>query len=138
MLDGPTFISDLDKTEANKQLVENFVKDILVGGATATFDSYFNPDDESGSNYIQHNPGFPNGTAGVKGYLQGLEGKGESFYDKLHFVHGEGNFVLTLSEGGTTAYFDLFRVENGKIVEHWDVIQEIPPEDEWKNSNGKF
>lgn len=64
-------------------------------------------------------------------------------YDKVHKVLGEGNFVLTLSEGkfgkgDHVAYYDLFRLENGQIVEHWDVIQPIPAESEWKNQNGKF
>ena len=34
--------------------------------------------------------------------------------------------------------YDLFRIENGKIAEHWDTLQAIPPRDEWKNNNGKF
>jgi len=36
------------------------------------------------------------------------------------------------------AYYDLFRIENNQIVEHWDIIETIPPESEWKNTNGKF
>jgi predicted SnoaL-like aldol condensation-catalyzing enzyme len=63
-------------------------------------------------------------------------------YDTLHKVIGEGNFVLTLSEGELggkpTAFFDLFRVENGKVAEHWDVLETIPPQDQWQNENGKF
>lgn len=55
---------------------------------------------------------------------------------------GEGNFVLALSEGlasgNSTAFFDLFRIADSKIVEHWDVIDEIPPLSMHKNSNGKF
>lgn len=40
--------------------------------------------------------------------------------------------------GKPTAYYDLFRVENNKIVEHWDVLETIPAKDQWKNKNGKF
>lgn len=63
-------------------------------------------------------------------------------YDKVHKVLGKGNFVLTMSEGKfggqPTAYYDLFSVANGKIAEHWDVMETILPESEWKNTNGKF
>ena len=57
-------------------------------------------------------------------------------------VLGKGNFVLTVSEGTfagkPTSFYDLFRVENGKIAEHWDTIESIPAKAEWKNQNGKF
>jgi predicted SnoaL-like aldol condensation-catalyzing enzyme len=50
--------------------------------------------------------------------------------------------VLTVSEGQfagkPTAFYDLWRVENGKIAEHWDIVEAIPEKTEWKNSNGKF
>jgi predicted SnoaL-like aldol condensation-catalyzing enzyme len=63
-------------------------------------------------------------------------------YDRVHQVLGEGHFVLVVSEGtlgGTyTSFYDLFRAENGKIAEHWDTIETIPPQSEWKNQNGKF
>lgn len=63
-------------------------------------------------------------------------------YDRIHAVLGEGNFVLVVSEGEfagkPVSFYDLFRVENGKIAEHWDVIEEIIPRAEWKNENGKF
>jgi len=62
-------------------------------------------------------------------------------YHKIHKVLGEGNFVLTASEGTLgrkpTAY-DLFRVADGRIVEHWDVLDTIPPRESWANPNGKF
>ena len=63
-------------------------------------------------------------------------------YDRVHKVLGEGNFVLVVSEGAfggkQTSFYDLFRVENGKIAEHWDTIETIPPHEQWKNGNGKF
>ena len=63
-------------------------------------------------------------------------------YTKVHKILGEGNFVLVVSEGNfgdkPSAYYDLYRIQNGKIAEHWDTIQAIPPREEWKNPNGKF
>jgi len=63
-------------------------------------------------------------------------------FNKIRKVLGEGNFVLVASEGTmggrSTSFYDLFRVENGKVAEHWDTIETIPPKEEWKNNNGKF
>ncbi|WP_424532072.1 nuclear transport factor 2 family protein [Shewanella sp.] len=57
-------------------------------------------------------------------------------------ILGEGNFVLSISEGTFmqqhVAFYDLFRVQEGKIVEHWDTIETIPAQQDWKNNNGKF
>ena len=62
--------------------------------------------------------------------------------DKIHMLLGEGNFVLAVSEGAfagqPTCFYDMFRVENSKVAEHWDTIETIPPKQEWKNDNGKF
>jgi len=63
-------------------------------------------------------------------------------YEKNHIVLGEGNFVLSVSEGiflkEKVAFYDIFRIENGKVVEHWDTIEKIVPEAEAINTNGKF
>jgi predicted SnoaL-like aldol condensation-catalyzing enzyme len=60
----------------------------------------------------------------------------------LHKVLGQGNFVLMMSDGvfdgQPTAFYDLYRMDAGKQVEHWDVLEAIPPSSEWKNANGKF
>jgi len=138
MIDGETEIRDLDKTEANKTLVNSFVDDILVNGNIEKLASYFD-----GDNYIQHNPRITDGLSGLGDALNYMASQGITMkYDKVHQVLGEGNFVLVVSEGSFAgkhaAFYDLFRVENDKIAEHWDVIETILPQEEWKNNNGKF
>ncbi|HYA78515.1 MAG TPA: hypothetical protein VEF91_07345 [Verrucomicrobiae bacterium] len=137
MIDGPTAVTDLDKTEANKALTQNFMNDLL-NGRTERFANYFD-----GDNCIQHNPSVADNLTGLYAGLQALAQQGLAVkYTKVHMILGEGNFVLVVSEGTfgdrLSAYYDLFRIQNRKIAEHWDTIQAIPPREEWKNSNGKF
>lgn len=137
--DGATEITDLDKTTANKALVQGFVTDILLHGEMATVTEYI-----STETYLQHNSAVADGLDGLGAALAYFQENGLVMkYDQLHTVIGEGNFVLTVSEGkfgagDHVAYYDLFRVADGKIVEHWDVISPIPAKAEWKNNNGKF
>ncbi len=136
--DGPTEIVDLDKTDTNKALVESFVTTILVNGDMDKVANYID-----GDNYLQHNPAVADGLSGLGAALKAMAEQGITMvYDRLHKVLGEGNFVLTISEGTfggqPTSYYDLFRVDEGKIVEHWDVIETIIPEEQRKNANGKF
>lgn len=138
MIDGPTEIKDLEKTEANKKLVHQFVDDILVNGRMEKLSGYFD-----GDNYIQHNPMIPDQFSGLGAALEAMAKQVITMkYDKIHRVLGEGNYVLVVSEGHLggkhDSFYDLFRVENGKIAEHWDTIEEIPAQDAWKNQNGKF
>ena len=137
-IDGEISISDKDKTESNKALVTDFVNTILVNGEMDKVASYFD-----GDNYIQHNPSVADGLSGLGAAIKAMAEQGVAMkYNTVHNVIGEGNFVLTLSEGEfggkPTSYYDLFRVEDGKIAEHWDVIETIMPESERKNNNGKF
>lgn len=138
MLDGPTQVTDLNKTEANKVLVRAFVDDILINGRMDKLAGYFD-----GNNYIQHNPQIADGLSGLGAALETMAKQGITMkYDRIHKVLGEGNFVLVISEGSFagrhTSFYDLFRVEKGKIAEHWDTLESIPPRSEWKNGNGKF
>ncbi|MEN0063054.1 MAG: nuclear transport factor 2 family protein [Myxococcota bacterium] len=137
MIDGATEVQDLDKTEANKELVRNFVDDILVNGDMSNVGDYI------GETYLQHNPGIGDGLDGLSAAVKAMAEQGLVLkYDTVHTILGEGNFVLTVSEsvfgGKPTSFYDLFRIEDGKIVEHWDVIETIAPKEEWKNDNGKF
>ncbi len=141
MTDGATDIKDIENTNSNKELIEQFVKDILMGQNPDKLSSYFD-----GDNYIQHNPAFTDGLIGLGKALQWLADNNITMkYDRIHKVLGEGNFVLTVSEGVfganggvPTSFYDLFRIENGKIAEHWDVIETIADASTWKNQNGKF
>jgi len=137
-LDGTTVQTDFDKTEANKTLVANFVRDVLLGEAPEKITDYV-----STEKYFQHNTGVADDLEGLGAALQALAEAGTPMvYTKNHMVLGQGNFVLATSEGEFlgehVAFYDLFRLENGLIVEHWDVIESIPAEDAWMNSNGKF
>jgi predicted SnoaL-like aldol condensation-catalyzing enzyme len=137
--DGETQITDLDKTEENKKIVTNFVNDVLKDGKAEKLTTYINP-----KKYIQHNSGIADGIDGLGAALDYFAKNGLVLvYDKVHKVLGEGNFVLTMSEGKFgkgehVAFYDLFRLENGQIVEHWDIIEPIPTKENWKNNNGKF
>lgn len=138
MIDGPTAVQDPDKTEANKALVRAFVDDVLVNGRLDRLPAYFD-----GDRYVQHNPHIADGLSGLSSALKALADQGIAIrYDRIHKVLGEGNFVLVASEGTMagkpSAFYDLFRVAEGKIAEHWDTIEAIPPRSEWKNANGKF
>ena len=136
--DGATTITDLDKTAVNKTLVSNFVSDILVNGKMEKLAGYFD-----GDNYIQHNPNIGDGLSGLGQALEAMAKQGIKMeYDTVHKVLGEGNFVLVISEGKfanlPTSFYDLFRVEAGKIAEHWDVVETITAEADRQNTNGKF
>jgi predicted SnoaL-like aldol condensation-catalyzing enzyme len=138
MIDGATAVLDLAKTAANKALVTAFVDDVLVKGRMNRLAAYFD-----GDNYLQHNPQIPDKLSGLGAALQAMAKAGVTMkYDTVHKVLGEGNFVLVVSEGSfagkPTAFYDLFRVADGKIAEHWDVVATIPPRSEWRNGNGKF
>lgn len=137
-IDGATAITDLDKTEANKAKVEEFITKALIEHEQVDFTQYINP-----ANYLQHNPMVADGLDGFGAFMAEMAEQGISMdYTEVHQVIGEGNFVLTLSEGALggapTAFYDLFRLEDGLIVEHWDVISPMPGSDAPHNEAGKF
>ena len=136
--DGTMEITDLDKTEENRKLVEDFLYDVMQGN---NLDK--TPDNFDGDAYIQHNTAIADGVSGLNEALAALADAGiEMIYDEVHMVLAQGNFVLAVSEGTYggehTSYYDLWRVENGKIAEHWDVMETIAEESTWQNDNGKF
>lgn len=136
--DGPTIVEDLDKTESNKALAVSLIEDVLMGKDPSKIGDYI-----SSEGYHQHNPQIKDGLTGIVEAVEYLTSQNNMFkYTKIHKVLGEGNFVLTVSEGEWNggkkhAFYDLFRMKAGQVVEHWDVIQEIPTEG-MAHNNGMF
>lgn len=137
MVDGPSEVEDLDKTEVNKAVIRAFAEQVLVGGDYSRATDFISPDQ-----YDQHNPSVADGLSGFGDFAAELAEQGLSMrYWKVHKLIGQGNFVVTMShvQMGQSHYcvFDIFRIENGKIVEHWDVTEKILAPEEW-NNQGKF
>ncbi|MGJ8687097.1 MAG: nuclear transport factor 2 family protein [Spongiibacteraceae bacterium] len=138
MVDGEVEVSDLDKTESNREIVREFVDKVLVGGQTQELDRFI------ATEYIEHNARLADGLSFLQEVLTREPGADvvSIQYDMWHKLLAEGNFVLSACEGRRdgvhTAFYDLYRVSNGKIAEHWDTIETISPRSEWKNENGKF
>lgn len=137
-IDGTKELKDLNKTEGNRELVKNFLYDVMQGKRPEKTADYFD-----GDIYIQHNTGIADGLSGLGAALSALAEQGvQMIYTTTHQVLAQGNYVLAVSEGtyggAPTSYYDLWRVENGKIAEHWDVMETIADESTWQNQNGKF
>jgi len=135
MLDGPTEATDLEMTEENRGFIRSFVEGILVNGRLSQLDRYV--DSES---YVEHNPTMTDGLPALREAL--VSNDKSRRYDKIHRLLAEGSFVLCVSEGCLgdihVSFYDLFRVADGKIAEHWDTVDPVPPRSEWVNNNGKF
>jgi predicted SnoaL-like aldol condensation-catalyzing enzyme len=137
-IDGYDSLEDLDKTEENREIIKNFLHDVMQGKAPEKTASYFD-----GDTYIQHNTGIADGLSGLGKALAAMAEQGIAMiYDKTYMVLADGDYALAVSEGtfggAHTSYYDLFRVENGKISEHWDVMETIAEKETWANDNGKF
>ena len=139
MVDGPTEVTDLDRTESNREIVQSFIEEVLINGQFNKLEHYINSE-----NYFEHNPRMGDALPALQSALSASASYSDASikYDRVHRVLAEGNFVLSVSEGsvkeGHSSFYDLFRVAHGKLVEHWDTTEAVPPRSEWKNDNGKF
>lgn len=132
MVLGNFEIKDLDKTKENKALIRSLFVDVFQNANHDNVEKYV-----STEKYIQHNPNVPNGIEAVMQFLATQDFN----YDFIFKVIGQGDHVVSYSKatfnGQELAVFDIFRIENSKIVEHWDNMEPIPPRSEWANT-GKF
>ena len=136
-MDGATEIKDLEKTEENKALVKNLIKEIMMRGGDPQKVSDF----ISAEQYIQHNKDVPDGLESFQKLIN--DSNRALYYEDLILLVGQGNFVATLCRAnwndGTVnqdyAQVDLFRIESGRVVEHWDNAEPVPNHDV---NSGKF
>jgi predicted SnoaL-like aldol condensation-catalyzing enzyme len=106
--------------QTNKDIVVAGMKGIFIARDASVIDKYWSTD------YIQHNPMVPNGSAVLKGFVSNF---GPDFKYEPGMVVAEGDLVMVhgrYSGMGPKAMIgvDIFRLANGKIVEHWDILQE--------------
>jgi predicted SnoaL-like aldol condensation-catalyzing enzyme len=122
--------------ESNKKAVLEFYDKALNQKDFDAASRYFGP------HYIQHNPGAPDGIDGFKAFIAMRKEKFPNAKSEIKRAFADGDYVIlhvhAVREPGErgSAIVDIFRLENGKIVEHWDVVQPIP--EKTVNSNGMF
>lgn len=139
MVDGPTEVADIERTDSNREMVRSFIDEVLINGRINVLARYV--DNER---YTEHNPRLGDGLAALHSALSAsTTNEGITIrYDRLHRLLAEGDFVLSVSEGFLdgvhSSFYDLYRVARGKVVEHWDTNEAVPPRRDWKNDNGKF
>ena len=95
-----------------------------------------------GNRYVQHNPNAPDGPDGFRKFIGFLREKFPNSRSEIKRSFVDGDYVIlhvhAVREPGTrgSAIIDIFKLENGKVVEHWDVVQPIPEKP--ANTNGMF
>jgi predicted SnoaL-like aldol condensation-catalyzing enzyme len=126
--------TSLQAQDENKRIVKAVLTGAFVQRDPSVTDRYFAKD------YIQHNPTIPNGREVIAGMISGL---GEDFSYELGMVVAEGDLVM--AHGRYVGWgpkpmvaVDIFRVAEGKVAEHWDVMQEETPVAQTANGNAMF
>lgn len=132
----PIHAADTQQAEMNKKTVLEFYEKELNQKDFEAASRYFGP------RYTQHNPNAADGPEGFKAFLQFLREKFPNSHSEIKRAFADGDYVIlhvhAVREPGTrgVAIVDIFKLENGKIVEHWDVVQPIPEKS--ANSNDMF
>jgi predicted SnoaL-like aldol condensation-catalyzing enzyme len=136
LLARPVLAADTPQMEENKKTVRALYEAVLNKKDFDEASKYL------GSKYIQHNPNAADGPDGLKGFIGFLKDKFPNNRSEIKRIFADGDYVIVhvhaVREPGTrgNAIIDIFRLENGKVVEHWDVVQPIP--EKAANDNGMF
>jgi predicted SnoaL-like aldol condensation-catalyzing enzyme len=128
--------ADAKQMEENKKIVAAFYDAAVNQKDFEKASQYLGP------RYTQHNPLAADGREGFKGFITFLKEKFPNNRSEIKRIFADGDYVIVhvhaVREPGTrgNAIVDIFKLENGKVVEHWDVIQPIP--EKTANNNGMF
>lgn len=132
-LDGPTAPTHLELTEENKAAVRRYYETFHIAGQHDFPEEFFADD-----LMIRHEPGVRDGVANFLADVAVL--MKERTIDEIKLLLGEGDLVFVAAKGthrgAPCVYVDLYRVEQGKIVEHWGFPEAVPPPHECRNQNG--
>lgn len=119
---------------SNKELVLDFHRTVLNEKNAEAAELYVSAD------YIQHNPRIPDGLEAFKNFVRTMRERFPNSFSEIKRAISEGDLVVLHShtrmnhEDRGTALVDIFRVKDGKIIEHWDVMQPVPEKSENLNS----
>ena len=127
-------MAGVDESERSKAIALRAIRGVFVERDVHIVEELFAPD------YIQHNPTIPNGRDAIAALLGSLP---EAFGYEPGMVVAEGNIVMIHGRyvgwaPEPVVAVDIFRVADGKVVEHWDVLQEEVPAAQSANGNGMF
>lgn len=124
------------RENANLMLVREVYDNVLGPLDAAQVDAWFAP------GYIQHSPMAQTGAQGLKNFLTWARGVSPDAHHDVKRMFADGDHVIAhvhvVIEPGTrgNAVIDIFRIEDGRIAEHWDAVQPVPEHS--ANTNGVF
>ncbi|OII06936.1 nuclear transport factor 2 family protein [Curtobacterium sp. MCBA15_008] len=124
-------------TTSNTELVTTFYTRAFNSGEPEAAAA-----DAIGDRYVQHNPVAPDGVPAFVAYVHSMRERFPELHLDVKRAVAEGDFVVTHSAFHLTpgdrgmAVADVWRLEDGKIVEHWDVMQQVP--EQAANTNTMF
>jgi predicted SnoaL-like aldol condensation-catalyzing enzyme len=126
MVAGVKELSDVEQTEDNRTLAQDFVSQVMIENQHGLLQEYVDDKD-----FIEHST-----------FMDLRKKCTELDYKKNHRILCQGDFALSVCEGfhgdKHISFYDLLRFKNGKIVEHWDTTETVPAKELWQNDNGKF
>lgn len=132
-------VAETEQEAANKKIVIDFYDKAINQKDFEAASQYL------GDTYIQHNPLAADGPEGLKAFLEYAKANLPDYHTEFKRVLADGDFVMVHAHARAnpddpndrgSAVMDIFRVEDGKVVEHWDVAQPIPEKS--NNDNGMF